>query len=110
MLQIVLHILQIIAELEQHAPAEGKSSLGIAQGAVRQAGVGQHRSPALRATQPQQLRFTQGAASLQLHHAVLLRLVDCEQAFVDTRVLATRVFSFDQPHHRPDDLFMTISR
>jgi len=45
--QVVAHILQVVAELEQYAPVEGEADFFVGEPGLREAGIGEDRSSAL---------------------------------------------------------------
>ena len=55
--KIFLHILQVVAELQQHTPLEGEAAFFRCEPGLGEARIGQDAGSALGATDPQQLEL-----------------------------------------------------
>ncbi len=107
-LQILAHILQIVAQLQQHAPIESEPALIFIQLATRQASIRQHRTPTLRATNLQNLSISRSNIPPHLRHTSLLSTMDRQQAVKNLRIFRTRILPLNQLHQSPQRSLVSI--
>jgi len=108
-LQILVYVLQVISQLEEHAPLEGEAAFCFGEPASGQAGVGQDGCASLGAAHAQKLGAGELVSGGDLRDALLLRLVDGEEAVEDLRMSGAGILLLDQPDHGPERGFPAVA-